>query len=130
MLERVGQSLLHNPIGGNIHGGCQRPLVTYDSDLNGELGIAHRRRETRELTEAGERTQILRVTFPSQEAEEPVKLEHRYAISLAKAMDRRKLNISPSYIENDETVNKFRKATTDVVGGDAGSDAGSHAPSK
>jgi reductive dehalogenase len=34
---------------------------------------------------------------------EPVELTHRYAISVAKGMDRRKLNSSPSYIENDET---------------------------
>lgn len=32
-----------------------------------------------------------------------VTLEHRYAISLGKGMDRRKLNSSPSYIENAET---------------------------
>jgi ferredoxin len=38
---------------------------------------------------------------------DPVQLEHRYAISLAKAMDRRKLNISPSYIENDETALRY-----------------------
>jgi 3-chloro-4-hydroxyphenylacetate reductive dehalogenase len=41
--------------------------------------------------------------YPKGRLGEPITLAHRYAISVAKGMDRRKLNASPSYIENAET---------------------------
>lgn len=41
--------------------------------------------------------------YPKGRLGEPITLTHGYAISIAKGMDREKLNASPSYIENAET---------------------------
>jgi reductive dehalogenase len=38
---------------------------------------------------------------------DPVVLDHAYAISLARRMDRKKLNVSPSYIEGSETALRY-----------------------
>lgn len=40
---------------------------------------------------------------PKRRLGAPIELRHRFAISIAKGMDRRKLNSSPSYVENAET---------------------------
>lgn len=40
---------------------------------------------------------------PKGRLDKPVELNHAFAISIAKGMDRRKLNSSPSYVENAET---------------------------
>lgn len=41
--------------------------------------------------------------YPKGRLGEPITLTHSYAVSIAKGMDRDKLNASPSYIENAET---------------------------
>lgn len=46
---------------------------------------------------------------------EPVVLDHAYAISIARHMDRKKLNISPSYIENAETALRYSELAMTVT---------------
>ena len=52
MLEAIGERLLHDSVGGEVHAGRNLGPIAFDDDLHGETRFGHMRRETIELGEA------------------------------------------------------------------------------
>ena len=117
MLERVRQGLLDDPVGRDVHGRRQRPLLALDSDLDGQLRLAHRRRQARQLPEPRLGGQWIGVPRLAQEAEQPVQLLHRVA---ARQLDRgqRLLRLLRVPVDDDAPGAGLDAHHADVVGDD------------
>ena len=79
VLERVGQRLLHDPVGGEVDAGRQQPRLALDRKLDGQTDLTHLIDERLELAEAGLRPECGFGVGAAQQAEHAPKLAERLA---------------------------------------------------
>jgi hypothetical protein len=75
VLERVGQRLLHDPVGGQVDAGGQRPRFALDRQLDRQAGLAGGQHQRIEVGQAGLRGQRLATAAAvTQQPEQPAHL--------------------------------------------------------
>ena len=79
VLERVRQRLLHDPVGGEVDAGRQRPRLALDRELDGQADAAHLLDQRVELCKAGLRPERGLAVGAAQQAEHAPKLAERLA---------------------------------------------------
>ncbi len=79
VLERVGQRLLHDPVGGEVDAGGEPSRLALDRELYGQADAAHLLDQRVELREAGLRPECGFGVGAAQQAEHATKLAERLA---------------------------------------------------
>ncbi len=79
MLERVGQSLLHDPVGGQIDSRCEGGGLTLDEEANRQPRLPYLLDQVVQLSEARLRCQLRLALGVAEQAEQPAQLHQRLA---------------------------------------------------
>ncbi len=85
MLERVGQRLLHDAVGGELERGRERALVAGHEQLDLEAALSGLADQLRQLCKVGLRREIVGLLRTAEKAEQAVELEDGLA---ARVLDR------------------------------------------
>ena len=76
VLERVGERLLNDAIGGDLKGCRQRTLVPVDDEFDLEPALSRLPDEVWQLREVGLRGEVVRLVGTAEKAEQSVQLKH------------------------------------------------------
>ncbi len=77
--QRVAERLLHDPVGGQLHTGRQRPLDADDAQVHGQAGAPHGGDEPFEPVHAGLRATFGAAVGAAEHTKEPAHLGQRLA---------------------------------------------------